>query len=291
MVIFNPRAARGHPAGRRRLEQLLRRAGVAFELLETRTPGETRTAAREAAEAGRTPVGAGGDGTAHEIVNGVLSSARPDAAVAFLPLGTGNDLVRNVGMDPPDLAAAVRALATPRLRRIDVGQVNEEEYFVNGLGIGFDAEVVRRRQGSRPPRWPSYFPTIVRTLLTYRSRCYRVERPGGSVIEGPALMVVAMNGPSLGGGFRLAPSAEPDDGRLDVCHVDPLGLLTFVRYVRAVRRGTHVGLPFFRMWRVERLTVTCEEGLSYEMDGEYRERGPGERLEIQVRPACLTLVA
>ncbi|NIQ56380.1 MAG: hypothetical protein GWN85_23795 [Gemmatimonadetes bacterium] len=104
------------------------------------------------------------------------------------------------------------------------------------------------------------------------------------------MMIAAMNGRSEGGGFRIAPSARVDDGALDICWIDPVGPGGFLRYVRAVRRGTHERIPVFRSWRVDRLRVESEAAIRYHLDGEYRELPEGEPLEVEVDSGRVRLV-
>lgn len=267
---------------------MLRDRGLEFELVETATDEQAREVAREAADAGCVVVSAGGDGSAHAVVNGVLRSGNAGASAGFLPLGTGNDFARLLGRDDWSLPEATEVLARKRVCRVDVGEVNRDEFFLNGLGVGFDAEVVRRRVHQRF-RTRSYLPTVARTILSYRPAAYRLSWPEGEV-EGPALMVAAMNGPSEGGGFRLAPDARAGSGVVDVCWIDPIGLVQFLRYVGAVRRGTHTELPIFHKWLANRMKVESDSALQYHVDGEYRELAPGEPLEIVVHHRRLQVI-
>ena len=289
LIIFNPRSGGGSKLGRDGLIRALQKAAIEHELVVPDEAAAVKWVARDAAWEGRPVVAAGGDGTIHHVANGVLEASREDAAMGVIPLGTGNDFARAMGRVGESVTEALRALAEPRAtREIDVGRVNGDEWFVNGLGIGFDAEVVRRLK--RSPTGPlGYFPTIARTLLSYQPRLYRVSWAAGE-FESPGLMLAAMNGQGEGGGFRLAPDALLDDGQLDVCWIDPIGYLDFVRYVLAVRRGTHVGLPMVMAFRVAGLRVESESPLFYHLDGEYRELNEGESLEIELVPKRLRMI-
>ncbi len=287
-ILFNPRAggARGPtPAG---LAHALKAHRLDFEIVQPTSAAELAERAREAAIAGSTVVVAGGDGTIHAAANGVLGAGVPDAELGVIPLGSGNDFAHSLGRVGQDLEAAVNALATPLIQPIDVGRVNGSEYFVNGLGVGFDAEVVRRRGGRRVGPL-GYLPTVARTILSYAPRNYRVLWKDEEFLQ-RGLMVAVMNGSSEGGGFCLAPKAQLYDGVLDICWIDPINLWQFVRYVLAVKRGTHVSLPMVKMWRSREICLESDESLSYHVDGEYRELQKGTPLEIEVVEKRLRLI-
>ncbi len=288
VVIFNRRALAARALGRSGLAGALRERDVAHEIVDTDTPEQARAVAREAAAAGKAVLAAGGDGTARDVADGMLAAGMPDSVMGIVPLGTGNDLACALGRVGRGIEPALDAVAEFHVRPIDVGQVNEGEYFLNVLGVGFDAEVARRRSGQRF-RAPSYFPGIVRSYLSYRPRAYRVTWPDRT-LEGRAMMVTAMNGTNEGGGFRLAPGARLEDGLLDVYWIDPVSPVQFARYIWAVRWGTHDQLPMVHKERTAAMTVESEAPLQYHLDGEYRELGPGEPLQVKVHRQRLRMI-
>jgi diacylglycerol kinase (ATP) len=270
------------------MEEGLRELGIAHEIVETKGREEARAAAAAAAEAGYAAIAAGGDGTAFEVVNGLLAADAPDATMGVLPLGTGNDLARALGRVGVGLKQALDALAEFQVRRVDAPQVRGGEYFLNVLGVGFDAEVARRRSTHRI-RWPGYFPGVARTILNYRPQDYRLTWPDGER-EGSALLIAAMNGICEGGGFRLAPRASLEDGLLDTYWIDPISVWQCARYVWAVRWGTHERLPMVQRWQMSRFTVESDSLIQYHLDGEYRELGPGQKLDVVVHPQRLRMI-
>ncbi len=288
VVIFNKRALAALALRRSGMDEALRERGLPYVIVDAASAEESWRAAEDAARAGRIVVAAGGDGTARDVANGVLAAANPKAVMAHVPLGTGNDLARSLGRIGHGLDRALDALAEGRVIRIDVGQVNGGEYFVNSLGIGFDAEVVRRRARHRV-KAPSYFPGVVSLIFSYRPQRYRVCWNDGER-EGPATLVAAMNGVCEGGGVRLAPKARLEDGLLELYWIDPINLWKFARYVWAVRRGTHDGLAMVHYSRTDSLTVESDEPIGYHIDGEWRQAELGTALEIVVHRQRLPML-
>lgn len=286
VVVFNRRALAARALRKSGLEEALSDRGLSHEVHDTRSAEESSAVAEAAARAGRVIVAAGGDGTVKDVLNGIMAAGRADAVMGHIPLGTGNDIARSLGRVGKGFEKALDALREMNIRRVDVGRVDDDEYFINAIGVGFDGEVARR---ATKMGLPSYFPAVMRTIVGYDPQPYRVTWPGGER-QGRALMVTGMNGRYEGGGFRLAPEARLQDGLLDVYWIDPVSLWQFLRYVWAVRWGTHNRLPMVHMWRVPRLTVECDGPLQYHVDGEYRERPPGARLEIELQPRRLRLI-
>ncbi len=288
VVIFNRRALAARALRRSGLEEALRERSLTYHIVESGSPTEAQAAARRAAGSGYVVVAAGGDGTARDVASGVLESGREDAILAHIPLGTGNDFARALGRVGWGLEQALDAIVEMDVRRIDVVRVNGREYCLNALGVGFDAEVVRRRLDQNVPL-PTYFPDAVRTMMGYRPQGYHITWTDGELV-GDALMIAAMNGNCEGGGVRLAPDANIEDGLLDVYWIKPISFWQFARYVWAVRWGRHSRLPMVRYWRTDRLSIRSETCLKYHMDGEYREMAGGGTLEIEVLHRRLRMI-
>jgi diacylglycerol kinase (ATP) len=296
LVILNP--ASGHGLGRKlrpRIERGLREAGTAFDLVETTAPGHAVRLAREAGAAGVERVlAAGGDGTVHEVANGLLEAApaadgatRP--ALGTIPIGTGNDFAKllKVCKLPPETAA--RRMAEAEVRVFDVGRVIGE-YFDNSLGIGFDAEVARQaNQTRRLSGLAVYVVAVYKSFVSFRAPVLEVTSAPHNE-TGPMMMLECSIGVSAGGGFYLTPDAEPSDGLLDVCLIRKVGLAKFLRYVPRVLKGRHVGLPEVAMFRTTGLRIrSADRPLLLHLDGEVREP-EGREVEITLEPKRLRVL-
>ncbi len=291
LVILNPWSGRGR--GRRLRPQVLRGltdAGIPFDLAETTGPGHAIGLARDAAQAGvRRLIVAGGDGTIHEAVNGLMQAGlNPDGAtkcvLGVIPLGTGNDYAKllNVHKLPPEVAAT--RLARAEERRFDVGKALGE-YFDNMMGAGFDAEVVRQSNKIRRLKGVAvYLAAIYKTFVFFRPPRLEV-RTAGYTETGEMMMVAVAIGLSGGGSFYLTPQADPEDGQLDVCLIRRVGLPTFLTAVPKVMKGTHGSLDEAKLFRAAAVTIRSADGspLVLHLDGELREPGVTE-VEITLEP-------
>ena len=298
LVVLNP-AARGGRARRARpaLDAALARAGIEATVAETAGPGDAERIARDADAA--LVVAAGGDGTVHEVVNGLAGRGRGGPALGVLPLGTGDDVAAALGV-PARLDRAVDALATPPVP-IDLGRVRWDDaggthtrWFANCLGAGFDAHAARL---ARETKWiggrAAYLAAVLRTLWAWRRPDVhvRIAVDGVPAFEGPLFLCETGNGHSVGGGFLLTPDARPDDGALDVCVVRHLPPSRAVRLLPRSLDGSHVGAPEVTTCRGGQVEIDVRDGVvALQADGEALTFGAG-RVEIAVAPGAIRAVA
>lgn len=207
----------------------------------------------------------GGDGTHHEVLNGLMPS--PKAVFAVLPAGTGNDFVRilNYPHDPESMLAIA---LSGTLRTVDVGRVNQA-YFLTVAGVGFDAEVanwVNRHQ--RSGRGQGVFiRAIIKNLFHYGPQPMQIELEDRNE-AGDTFMVAAGNTPFYAGGLHICPHADPADGRLAVVWIGHLNRLQVLPMLVRVMRGRHLDRPQVRHYQSDRLIVTGPDSLWVHADGE-----------------------
>ncbi len=283
LAVVNPAAGGGRAQGR--LEDLVaifKGANARVDVVRTPGPGEATRLAREAvAEGYRRVIAIGGDGTVHEIVNGLVGSA---VELAVVPLGSANDFAAALGLR--EWRAAARLAATGRARAVDLAVANGRA-FANCVGVGVDAagaRVVGRHRRVVGPL--GYLTAALGTLATYRPRPVRIEFDG-EVIAGKHLLVVAANGGRFANGMRIAPAASLDDGMLDLCVVGETSLAESIALLARVYRGAHVGRPKVRMARVRAVVIEQERALPVQLDGELTE---AERIEVRCMPRALPVV-
>lgn len=292
-LFINPTAGRGR-AGRRmpRIKELLEEAGIEMDLYESRAVGDLEDQVRRHVNAGaRKILVAGGDGSVHEAVNGILR-AEARAALGVIPTGTGNDFAKSCAT-PLDWEHATRILAT-RLaanvtsRRIDVGRMNDR-YFANGAGIGFDAKVTRI---ARSYRWP--IGDLVYLLAIFRCMADGIATPELSISTGDehwsksVTLANISNGPWIGGMFHIAPMADNSDGQLDLLIVDPVTRVRILALLPKLIRGQHMNEPEITHARILRLHIRSSEPVPSHLDGEVQPLG--ETFDIEVLPGALDLL-
>jgi diacylglycerol kinase (ATP) len=265
LVIVNPVAGGGRAA--RAVDWLA--AQNAVVRIATRR-GQAEELAAAAAGHDRV-VAVGGDGTVQEVVNGLLASASPPA-LGLIPIGTGNDLSRSLGV-PRDLAAAWEVATGTATRALDVARATNgdgaERWFASAGGVGFDAQVaaaMAQRRGWQASRG-GYLLTTLTELRRFANCHVRVTIDEESW-EGAVLFVAAANGAYYGGGMRIAPDAEVDDGRLDVCVVGDISRRTALRQLPHLYRGTHVRHPAVSMHAGARVRIEGAAETRIHLDGE-----------------------
>lgn len=260
------------------------------ELALTSGPGHAIALAREAPAGTPRVIAVGGDGTVHEVANGLLTRG-PGAVppLGVVPVGTGNDFAKMTGTARLAPREAVRALAAGSTRQFDVGQV-WGEYFVNSIGVGLDADVARRvNQYKHWPGATGYVVAALQAILHRQALRLQIE-VDTERWSAPTTVLEIGIGPCAGGVFYLVPDARPDDGLLDVCAVGPFGLRFLLTRAPLVLSGRHTTLNEVRMARGVRVRVTSADGpLTAHLDGEVRSPGV-DTLEATLHRAALPVL-
>jgi YegS/Rv2252/BmrU family lipid kinase len=254
--------------------------------------------ARQATEAGYDVVAAaGGDGTPHEVVNGLVRGDRAEATLGVIPIGSGNDLAYALGIST-DVEAAVRRLFTGQPRTIDLARVEDDkgryEIFDNNLGIGFDAVVVIETESiTRIHGFLMYLLAVLRAIAFYYQTPHLEIRFDEETIRQEVLFIAMGLGPRGGGGFLLTPDAELDDHLIDSCTVNPIGRLTMLRMLTQVMKGTHVTSRHVTMRQNRRITITSANmPLPVHVDGEVfaYHQDDVRRLTVTTLPSAIQVM-
>ena len=273
-VIANPHANRGRCAALLpRLTNTLTRLGIPFDLSLTEAPGQATELARQAALDGyRRVVAVGGDGTCHEVVNGLFAAGVEETPrLGVIPTGSGNDFAHALGV-PSDVEGACAVLKEGAPCPVDLGRVTVDGHsrlFANNVGLGFDGEVVVDLQKARRLRgFLMYLWSVFRVIAYGRWPYQMTVEMGGTTFTQAVTLITVANGTRSGGGFLLTPSARVDDGRLDVCYADGLSKGGVLGLLPRTLNGSHVTHPAVTMATARRLRVTVPQGAPAHIDGE-----------------------
>jgi diacylglycerol kinase (ATP) len=292
LVILNPAANRGkmgrhHAAVRTRAER------EQAEFVVTTRQGEAKELARIAAKEGRPVIIIGGDGSVHEVVNGILSSGRR-VPLGIVGAGSGNDFAWNTLKLPQDPVVAIERAFSGKLIEVDAGRANDC-YFVNSFSVGIDADIaVSANHMKNVPLMSGarlYYTTTIKQVLFGYRRCpwltFKLidsdEQAREIQLKRFVLMAVT-NGPTYGAGFRINPSADCSDGLFDVCTIDYTPLLRALSLLPVVKRGEHKGLPEVTFYRAKSVAIECKGTVNVQMDG---ETSRSSRYLVENLPAAL----
>jgi len=265
VIIANPAAGRGKAYHKLMyLQEVLDAHHLSYVVKVTNAPYHATELAQQAVkEEFELVVAFGGDGTINEVASGLINTR---TALGVIPCGTGNDFIRSLGI-PVNIVRAVKILSEYYRDLIDVGQLNGR-YFINGLGIGFDARVnyeatrIKRLRGHA-----LYIIALLKTLRLYQSIEMEIRYKGIRMQRNTYLIALG-NGFSVGGGFRLTPDARLDDSLFDVCHVSDVGLGTIVRHFPKLFNGRINVVDQVTMARVPEIHIESDQEMPVHLDGE-----------------------
>jgi diacylglycerol kinase (ATP) len=299
LLIANPISGRG--AGARAVDPVseqLRSAGITFEVARTERPWHAaELAARAASDGWEAVVAIGGDGTANEVLNGLMQIPKPKRPVmGIIAVGRGNDFAYGMGV-PPGVAEGCRVVLSGLRRRIDVGRVTgglypQGRYFGNGIGIGFDAVVGFEALKLAPlSGFASYIVAALKTISLYdHGPRLRIELDGQARVQ-ETLMVSVMNGRRMGGGFYMAPKGDPGDGQFDVCIAGQVTRGRILSLIPHFLKGDQEGQPAISVARCRQVRVVAEEGvLPAHADGETLCTD-GHELQAELLPAQIEVLS
>ena len=252
---------------------------------------------RHACDLARTAMGfdsivaVGGDGTAHEVLNGVMEhdeTVRP--AFGIVPTGSGNDYAHTLGMSD-NLSVALNQIATGDRKVVDLGRCNGM-WFGESVSMGLDARVTVKAVELKVTTGLSGLPLYLRALIhvlnnQYYAQSVVIQYDDEPPFETDALIVAVTNGPTYGGGFKITPDALFDDGLLDICRIDNIPKAEAFMRLPFVVIGKHTKMKPVHMSRGKRLTVVSQTPFEGQIDGEVMIESA---YDIQIFPAAMTVI-
>jgi diacylglycerol kinase (ATP) len=320
LLILNPASAGGRTGRRQSAIAACVRAHLEEpDLIVTGGPGDARAHAFKAVAEGRdTILVGGGDGTVSEVIAGaaeagLTKSAMTDPRIGLLPLGSGGDFARSLGL-PRSLGPALAVVKAGATRRIDVGRFVGVQTgaggemltrcFANEVSAGLSAATIRRvgRWAKRVGARLGFAGGAVASILTHRPVGLCVEVDDQVVHQGPVSLVVVANGRFFGAGMEVAPGADPADGRLEVVVVRGLSVPRLLVNLPSLFAGTHGAHPSVSFHAARRVSISplprageasgdslrgagrADPGLDLDVDGEPVGRLP---IRVELLPAVV----
>jgi YegS/Rv2252/BmrU family lipid kinase len=297
-IVLNPMADMGNAWRAARDLRSITEQHEGIDWSGTVYPGHAIDLAKQAGEQGYDMVIAmGGDGTVHEVMNGLMrvpEEKRP--VLGIVPVGSGNDFGHCIGISTNPAEALNRAIngepATVDLGLMTDGH-NRREYFDNTLGLGFGAMVtIRSHQMPLLRGFIMYLTAVIQTILLDHNPMRMQIEVDGQKVEESVIYLILCNGPREGGGFLVAPDAKIDDGLLDYAMITNVSRLKMLRIVPEVMNGTHGRFKEVTLGKCKKFTLTSDRPLYIHADGEIFS-GPGtdvRQVSFEILPNALKIV-
>ncbi|WP_077616810.1 diacylglycerol/lipid kinase family protein [Caenibacillus caldisaponilyticus] len=275
----------------KKVETLLQEKRIHYQVRFTERPKHATEIAKElSSRQCHAVIAIGGDGTVHEVANGLIGSNIP---LGIIPGGSGNDLARALDI-PADYKKALERILIGKKRKMDIGRVGEE-YCMTVTGIGFDGKVAEVNQGAKYKNWMnrmrlgglSYVLSLLQVLLNYRPVNVELTIDGKAFSFLDAWLIAIANTSSYGGGIKICPDACHDDGLFDICVVHDLSKWELIRTFPKTYTGRHVTHPSVTMLKGENVEVTAESPLIVQSDGEILARTP---VKVTIRREALWVI-
>ena len=293
-IILNPTAGRGRALNiEKQLVDYLRYRKIVFQLEKTNRPQHATDLSSQMCKELDIIVAMGGDGTVNEVAAGVTGST---ASLALLPIGSGNDFNRVVGI-PQKMNLAIDTIISGSKRLIDLGRVviqnsagsTQVKHFINTLGIGIDAQIAKEVKGIKYLRGlPLYIGAAIKALRKYSPNEYSISDHGTTRKE-KAYLLCAGNGIYEGGGFKMLPDANPSDSKLNICLIRKMSAWNAFPLVPKIIKGTHAHHKMISLWDSKSLRISSVEPFILHGDGEIFEEEAIEA-SIDLIPKAINII-
>ncbi len=276
VVILNPFAGKKKATKHKeKIFKLLEKYKISFKPFFTEHVGHGIDLTKKLIEEGhRKIIGIGGDGTMNEIVNGIFNQqvvSPSEIAFAFIPVGSGNDWVRTVGI-PHDYEGAIKTIKTGSFFLHDVGKVTyqtnegrKSRYFANIAGLAYDAFVVQRVNKKKSS---NYKMTVFTSLLKYKPQVVKLILDDKEVLNEIIFSAAIGHGRFNGKAMMQLPDAMPDDGVFDLTVYHNPTKMQVIKNTNKLYDGSFVKLPFISQHTAHKIRIESENAVYVETDGE-----------------------
>lgn len=272
LFIVNPVAGKGNESRVTSLiKEVMDKYNYTYDIKITEKVGDAKLFAEEAkTKEFSTIVSVGGDGTIHEVVNGMVGGSQK---LGVIPAGTGNDLARSLNI-PLNLREAIEVLVKQNSIPIDLGKLNGK-YFINFCSVGLDALIAQ--EANKIKKYFSstyaYIIGVVKALIKFNS--LKVDLTIDNKIYSEEIMLIAVcNGSYYGGGMKIAPDAKMFDGEFDICVVEKMSKLKLLFLFPTIFKGKHTKYKEVKIYRGKDVQITSSQDTNVNADGEIVNNRP-----------------
>jgi diacylglycerol kinase (ATP) len=301
--IINPNARNGHCLKTwREVEIQLKNVGLPYIAFFTEYAGHAKILSKQILNQNKDQkvvIAVGGDGTVHEVVNGLVNDK--NVTLGFIPGGSGNDFSRgfHIPSDPIKAVLVILRLWKKDAALVDVGKIttkhHADHFFINNMGAGFDAEISFEANRSKMKALLNklsmgrliYVYFLLKKVFTYKTSTIHLSIDGKMHIFEKTWFVTVSNQPFYGGGMKIAPGAKPDDGLFDITIVHQLSRLKLLLVFISVFWGKHVHFREVKNFLGREISIQSDTDLYVHADGEHIGNTP---LEIQVQDRALSVL-
>lgn len=232
-------------------------------------------------------IAVGGDGTVHEVINGLAGSTIP---LGVIPCGSGNDYCRELGI-PLRWDRALQRILNDKPKTIDIGLINGE-YFATVVGVGFDGQVAQTTNKSKYKRilnyvrmgGISYIIGVLKVLFYYKPTNVRLKVDHHQLTIPDVWLIAVANSPCYAGGMLICPDAKSNDGFFDICVVQGMSKWGLLRLFPTVFKGKHIFHPSIQILKGKEIEVLSDTPMIAHGDGEFVGETP---LKIMIHPRTL----
>ena len=292
LVIVNP-FARGGQAERASspLFEALKSRGVSHEIVFTEKPGHAERLATERAKDFDVIVSAAGDGTTNEIINGIMRSGNRNLKLALFPLGTGDDLARNVGYRRNNGKLALEAILGDSSRTIDLINYSGR-YAAVSFGIGIDSEIAEGAYKWKVFKAPAYIYAGFKKFMLEGHKSYHVHfEYEGEIFDDQVLLSVVCNAPRIARHVKINPQARMNDGILNMTIGKEMpNFFGVVLFFLASIGGKHEYSHYVTLHELRTMRIEFQEFTYAQADGEVIEFEAGDVVNISVEPKALEIL-
>ena len=267
LIILNPTSQHGKALELKdSFVSTLSSLGLDFTLHISSSPADVIETVKKNLDNYTNFISFGGDGTIHSMANILVNTNKN---LGCIPMGSGNDIARNLNI-PLEMEAACQVIKDCHVKKIDMGLINGKYYYLAVSGAGFDSVVNDLANNTRfPIKGPAkYTYAVYKTLITYRSKKFHIKYDGTQRTV-DAMFLVVGNMASYGGGMKITPNADPEDGILDVCIIKRMSKPHFIKLFPSVFKGEHITDEFVEYFRAENIEIDSDYNFSVFADGEY----------------------